>query len=158
MASSVFVESDLRSDFRMRWSGWLETYEHARGGGAGIPDVQILVDRLLVPIELKRAELVGNRLFSDTIRPAQISWHFRFQESGGLSFFMFGMVVGGRINHYLAPALVVKEHRTTGLILEKHCFKISASERVNREDHMFTESLVRIILTSGAFQNKKSGA
>ena len=70
---------------------WVERYEPRRGGGTGIPDIQIAVGNRLIPIELKVGEVKEDRLYIDEIRPDQIGWHKRISIVKVFSFFLIGM-------------------------------------------------------------------
>lgn len=83
-------ENQFREWVRRRWNGWISSYEPRRGSTIGIPDLQIVVARTIVPIELKVGTIVGDELFTHDIRGAQIQWHRALREAGGRSFFLVG--------------------------------------------------------------------
>lgn len=93
--------------FRNEWFGWSESYEPARGGGVGIPDVQLLVnyfghgkedvlireEATLLPLELKIGKIEKGLLKPHDVRADQIGWHWRFNKAGGTSAFIIGVPV-----------------------------------------------------------------
>lgn len=81
-------ELDFKRWLRKEWKGWSEAYEPRRGGGVGIPDIQLLVRGKLIPIELKIGEIKDGIVKPREIRADQIGWHKRFMRAGGLSFFL----------------------------------------------------------------------
>ncbi len=102
----VFNEADFKRWFRAHWSGWVESYEPRRGSGTGIPDLQVLIGidnrKVLLPIELKVGFVKDRVLFPREVRPAQISWHRRFAEAGGVSVLLVGALSAGHVT----PCLV----------------------------------------------------
>lgn len=72
------LEEDFRKDFIKQYTGWIERIEPGLGMNPGIPDLIAMTDIGLVWIELKVGSLVENVLYTEEIRPAQVSWHFRF--------------------------------------------------------------------------------
>src|SRR5688572_20062877 len=86
-------ETEFKVWFRGQWKGWSEAYEPRRGGGTGVPDVQILLDGQLLPVELKLGEVRDGRVFADDFQPAQVSWHARFWQAGGVAIFIVGVPV-----------------------------------------------------------------
>jgi hypothetical protein len=85
------TESEMKVWLKNNWDGWIETYEPRIGSGIGIPDVQVVVDRAIIPIELKLAKIEDEMLFSSPIRPSQIAWHRRLSEFQVPSLFLFGV-------------------------------------------------------------------
>lgn len=83
-------ENQFREWVRRRWKGWISSYEPRRGSTIGIPDLQIIVCGIIVPIELKVGTVVDGELFCHDIRPAQIQWHRSLREAGARSFFLVG--------------------------------------------------------------------
>jgi hypothetical protein len=80
----MFTELKLKKYIRQHFDGWSEAYEPGRGGGVGVPDLQLLVKFRLLPVELK---LDGNDL-----SPKQKLWHANFRKAGGVS----ALIVGSR--------------------------------------------------------------
>lgn len=76
--------------------GWSEAYEPRRGSGTGMPDVQVLLDDILLPVELKLGEVKGDRIFASDFQPAQVSWHTKFHLAGGRAIFLVGLWQGSR--------------------------------------------------------------
>lgn len=66
---------------------WTSRIEPGFGSELGIPDLLILIQRKLIPVELKRGTVktVKNalKIYPEIVRPAQVSWHMRFHQSGG---------------------------------------------------------------------------
>ena len=77
------LETQYKKEFRKLVGVWSEVYEPTRGSGLGYPDVQLLVDRKLLPVELKVGKVVGGMLMPEEVRPSQISWHHAFAREGG---------------------------------------------------------------------------
>ena len=69
---------------------WVENIHPSFGTKTGIPDLLVMAAKLLIPIELKTGELVGESLSVSDIRPAQIRWANQFYKAGGIS----GLIVG----------------------------------------------------------------
>lgn len=60
----------------------------------GVPDIQILLDNHLLPIELKIGKLKAHdpdRLYIHKLSPAQVSWHIRFWSAGGIAHILVGV-------------------------------------------------------------------
>lgn len=89
--AKAMSETDFKVWFREQFKGWSEAYEPRRGSGTGMPDIQILLDGLLLPIELKLGEIKNGRVFADEFQPAQVSWHYRFNQAGGVAIFIVGV-------------------------------------------------------------------
>jgi hypothetical protein len=89
---------------------WSEAYETARGSGSGYPDLQLLLDSVLVPVELKCGVIRDIRLVPTRIRPAQISWHHEFKAAGGKAFVV---VCTGEINVMSAWAIPSTDREVT---------------------------------------------
>lgn len=87
-------ELQFKRWFRSNFEGWSEAYEPRKGGGIGVADIQIAVDRQLVPIELKVGSIIKDRLFPEDVRPAQIGWHHRLADAGIASAFVVGVTSG----------------------------------------------------------------
>ena len=85
------TEAEFKKWLRQNWSGWIESYEPRRGTGVGIPDVQIVVQGKLVPIELKLGIIKNGILFPREVRPAQIAWHRKLNDAGVKSILMVGV-------------------------------------------------------------------
>lgn len=83
-------EADLKVWFRSHWLGWVESYEPRLGSSVGIPDLQVVVDQKLVPIELKLCRIEFGLLFPSEVRPPQINWHRNLSCYGVPSLFLFG--------------------------------------------------------------------
>tara|TARA_R110000822_G_scaffold287462_1_gene408721 strand:- start:285 stop:725 length:441 start_codon:yes stop_codon:yes gene_type:complete len=90
------TESEMKVWLRKNWDGWMETYEPRIGSGIGIPDVQIVVDKAIIPIELKLARVEREMLYSSPIRPSQIAWHRALSEFEVPSLFLFGVGKTGK--------------------------------------------------------------
>ena len=88
------LERQFKLWIKKNWSGWLNSYEPRRGATIGIPDIQVLVKGVLVPIELKAGVLVGEVLKTKKVRASQINWHHKFSEAGGMSLVMVGVGEG----------------------------------------------------------------
>lgn len=70
---------------------WAESIHPSYGMKTGIPDVLLLASSVLVPVELKLAELQGTQLKVSEIRPAQIRWAKKFSSHGGICGLVAGM-------------------------------------------------------------------
>lgn len=69
-------ESEFKKWFRNNTPYWVESYEPRRGGGVGIPDIQIGVEGVLIPIELKVGRVDENHIcWTEEVRADQIGWH-----------------------------------------------------------------------------------
>lgn len=80
--------------FRDSFKGWSEAYEPRRGAGNGIPDLQLLIDRALVPIELKVGYTDNDMIYVYEVQPSQVSWHIQFWRAGGVARFVVGIPDG----------------------------------------------------------------
>jgi hypothetical protein len=128
------TESDLKKWIRQHWVGWIESYEPRLGSNLGIPDLQILVGRKIVPVELKIADIKEGILYPSEIRPAQINWHRRLAEFDVPSVFLFGSGQGRVPEHLYALSGSAVKHWSAGFELE-NMFEISSSSK------HFTKSL-----------------
>lgn len=72
------------------WDGFVTRVEPGLGGDTGNPDLFIQPDCLpgMLGIELKIGNIKGGTLYTDDVRPAQISWHSRLAQQGGISMFL----------------------------------------------------------------------
>lgn len=82
-------ENDLRKYVADNWIGWSDWVEPRGNAAIGFPDWVPLVDNIIVPIELKLGHCDGeNILVIPKMRPDQISWHHRFRQFGGKSYWL----------------------------------------------------------------------
>jgi hypothetical protein len=100
MRNADTQELEFKRWFRKVVPYWTETFEPRHGSGTGIPDVMALLPevgggRKLTPLEFKVGDVkIENKkiwLQQKNVRPAQVSWHYRFAEAGGKSFFLVGV-------------------------------------------------------------------
>ena len=89
---------------------WVENIHPSFGTKTGIPDLMIMVSKLLVPIEAKTGVLVESHLKVSEIRPAQIRWARKFTSHGGCC----GLVAGLRKDKGWEIAVVRNEAWWTG--------------------------------------------
>lgn len=139
---AALLEREVRNQFRKLWKGWLDTIQPTKGGSDGIPDIVIMaVPPVLVPIEIKRGERRNGRVFVDTIRPAQVSWHQRFAMAGGRSYFVIGVRTDGStgIDLYIAAADLTIASRKQGMVAHGHCHLLPSGAIA------FTEWLKKIL-------------
>ncbi len=148
------LESEVRDDFRQRWSGWIESYHPGGGSGIGVPDIQILVDGRLIPIELKRAIKKDGKVFSDAIRPAQISWHIRFTNAGGKSYFVLGSSHCGDMERFIVDSETILRCRNVGLFVDSECKFLKVSE-FSKKDELFSKNVIKIINDPFSFVTNK---
>jgi len=85
------TESEFKKWFRKKWLGWVESYEPRRGSGIGIPDLQIVANKRIVPIELKIGTIKDGLLYPREVRPAQIAWHRKLNDAGIASILLIGV-------------------------------------------------------------------
>lgn len=94
----MVIERDLRKIVSSRWQGWIDWLEPRGAAGIGRPDADLMVDRVIAPIELKIGKVVehisgGAQMAAwikpSKIRPDQIAWAHRFLSVGGASFWLF---------------------------------------------------------------------
>jgi len=137
----ALTEKTMRADIALRWVGFIEWVEPAAGGDIGSPDMKLLVDRFLRPVELKRGVFRRGRVLPDRVRPSQVSWHRRFQEAGGRSFFLIGIFDDDHIIYFAADSEAMLANRMDGLILNTHCFLVPTSKTAKHGDHVFTQQL-----------------
>lgn len=84
-------ESDLRKFVKAKWNLWADWLEPRGNAGLGRPDVDLLIDGVIAPVELKTGKHVVDCTFRPSkIRPQQVGWHTRFHGHGGVSFFIIG--------------------------------------------------------------------
>lgn len=77
-----FSELKFKKYVRKSFDGWSEAYEPGRGGGTGIPDLQLLVKHRLLPVELK--------VDGGALNPKQNLWHANFYKVGGFAAILDG--------------------------------------------------------------------
>lgn len=82
---SFWPETEYKREFRKLVGVWSEAYEPGMGSGVGYPDLQLLVGRLLLPVELKSGVVFKGNLRPKQVKPSQISWHHDFFMAGGES-------------------------------------------------------------------------
>ena len=96
MAKRNPQEIDFKRTLRKWWDPyWSESYEPGTGSGTGYPDIQLLDPRrlLLLPVELKVGELLGDMIIPREVRPAQCVWHHKFHEAGGRATIAVGVKI-----------------------------------------------------------------
>lgn len=98
----MLTESQFKIWFRKTWTGWVESYEPRRGSGVGIPDLQIVVDGHILPVELKVGKVVDGALVVNEVRPDQIGWHRRLIDAGVASIFLVGVGTGSKPDQVFA--------------------------------------------------------
>ena len=131
-------EAELKVWFRKNWAGWVESYEPRLGSNVGIPDLQVVVDQRLVPIELKLCQIVGDELLSSDIRPPQINWHRTLSGYGVPSLFLFGSGVGKSPDClFAAPGYLIDRW--------EFGFKITDLSKINHDKDLFSKSLTDYI-------------
>lgn len=85
-------ERDFKKWFREHCPFWIESYEPRRGSGVGIPDLQIAIDGILFPIELKTGAIDDWEVcWPDEVRPDQIGWHKRAGDAQISTFLCIGV-------------------------------------------------------------------
>lgn len=89
---------------------WVENIHPSFGTKTGIPDLMVMVSKLLVPIEAKTGVLLDSYLKVSEIRPAQIRWSRKFVSHGGCC----GLVAGLRKDKIWEIAVVRNEAWWTG--------------------------------------------
>lgn len=89
---------------------WVENIHPSFGTKTGIPDLLLMVSKLLVPIEAKTGVLKDGHLKVSEIRPAQIRWSRKFVAHGG----QCGLVAGLRKGKEWEIAVVRNEAWWTG--------------------------------------------
>lgn len=88
MGAEAGYRKMLRRIFSDHWS---EVYETRSGSGLGYPDLQFLVQKRLIGVEVK-VGMIGDKgtdiamLYPQEIRGTQISWHDKFMKAGGKSY------------------------------------------------------------------------
>lgn len=93
-----------------RTGGWVENVHPSFGTKTGIPDVFVLVAKLLVPIEIKVGTIESGVLEVSEIRPAQIRWSRKFSSHGGCC----GLIAGVRRGSRWRIGVVMNEHWWSG--------------------------------------------
>lgn len=101
MATETAYKRKLRTIF----GGWSCAYETRSGGNFGYPDLQFLVDGVLLPVEVKVGKVVDGRLVSRQIRPSQIHWHHEFWVAGGRALILVCMGKVGEMDAWAIPSL-----------------------------------------------------
>lgn len=84
-------ERDMSRLVRKHWRGWQTFHEPGLGADAGIPDWETLLWGRCVHIEFKVAVMHSFFVRSETIRPAQMSWHRDAEAAGVPCAFLFGV-------------------------------------------------------------------
>ena len=121
-----FCEADVRCWVRDHWPGWVEFYEAAHGGSPGVPDVQFMLNGLLLPAELKVGTLRDGFVLPKRVRPAQVGWHMRFAAAGGTSLILIGVQIIDYICVMIIPGTLANEWRV-GYEITKENKMISSS-------------------------------
>jgi hypothetical protein len=98
-------ESAYKREFRATLGVWSEAYEPARGSGVGYPDLQFLVCGILVPVELKKGRLKGERIYPMNVRPSQIAWLHNFNKAGGRAFLLVCTGEPSRMSAWAIPSI-----------------------------------------------------
>lgn len=96
-------ETEYKRQLRKIVGGWSEVYETRSGGGVGYPDLQFLLGGVLIPVEIKVGEVVGDVLRSSEIRGSQIAWHHNFKKAGGVSVILVCWGPVKQMNAYAVP-------------------------------------------------------
>lgn len=98
-------EAKYRAKLRKVIGGWSEAYEPSRGSGVGYPDLQFLVGRQLVPVEVKKGHIKNGRLYPTEIRGSQIIWHHKFWSAGGVAHIMVALGPVSKMDVWGLPAV-----------------------------------------------------
>lgn len=119
------TETAYKRKLRVLIGGWSCAYETRSGGSFGYPDLQFLVDGVLLPVEVKVGKVEGDRLVSRQIRPSQIKWHHDFWVAGGKALILVCM---GNVNEMDAWAVPSTRREVTSQWKQgwpvKDCLKI----------------------------------
>jgi hypothetical protein len=112
------AERRVRALVRKHWHGWSDWLEPTGSAGVGRPDLDVLVDGRIVPVELKVMNgSADGWICCEKIRPTQISWHFRFNRAGGISLWLFGHKRGFVLTHQLVDI----QQNNTAAIFRSNC-------------------------------------
>ena len=110
MHNSLVARRVPEREFRKWLSGRLASSWHAwveptAGSTTGFPDLLLLLpgERLPLPVELKVAWVVRDRLRPLHLRPAQIRWHDTLARAGGRSCLLFGIPSEIGFTAYVLP-------------------------------------------------------
>lgn len=123
------TESEFKRWVRKNWKGWLSSYEPRKGGTVGVADLQVVVKKRLVPIELKVGRIINHLTRKEPIielsrvRPVQLEWHRGLQREGINTFFMIG-IGDGRKPEYV---IVLSSNQVAGHIAENVPIPLSDS-------------------------------
>lgn len=154
----MILEQQVRDDFRIRWDGWLETYQPTRGSGEGVPDCQIKIGDGLFPIEIKRAAPNKNGFKLSAIRASQVSWHKRFLLAGGKSFFVTGVLTAkGEMLRFISTAEYMLYRQYDPLNMESDGFVRLPIGPQRKTDLVFSDAVRKFILET-PFQIDFAGA
>lgn len=118
------IEDDFSQSVRDSFDGWIQRVEKGRGMNDGFADLVALLPQGLMPIELKIGSVIDNILWSDEVRPSQISWHHKLANEGGTSMFLVGVWSGDRWRAYAFDGSLARHWDLTGFEVGQTCFEI----------------------------------
>jgi hypothetical protein len=134
LKAAKWLEKDFRKEVRKLWKPrWIDTYEPTLGTGIGFPDCQLLIDRQLMPVELKIGILEKRAydrivLVPSDIRPDQKIWHRNFDRAGGCSIFLAGIKLSDGSFASYAFAGTRGYGAELGLIVGSDCYQINGTD------------------------------
>lgn len=124
-----FVKDTLKSE-----GSWYSQLHPGMGSDFGIPDLLLATDACgILPSELKIGSIEeGNILWSSTVRPTQIAWHYRITSHGWPSCILIGVPCGKTWDVYIVEGSKASSIKD-GLKIGKEAHKI--------DTRFFTDSL-----------------
>lgn len=141
-------EREFSRCVKLNWRGWVSFFEPAFGSDFGVPDCEVFVWGHCVHVELKIATVVGGKLKSREIRPAQISWHSDARAAGVRCCFLYAvesgdqwLVFGNTIEH----AMKWKNQFTIG---EEVKYLTSVPKKGRSMSNQFSTAITSFILES----------
>ena len=138
MEKSHPSERKFQNFVKKAWFGFSTQLHPGIGSDRGVPDLLLLSDMGLIPVELKIGKIEGGKLWSSEVRPSQLGWHSRLAAAGGISVFFIGVFEDNTWRIFAVDSLKMTQWETAGFQVGKTAIELNP-EHLNSEFQNFLE-------------------